>query len=197
MIFDVGSNTGQSVELFRSHFHTFSIHAFEPSAKTFTILESKHAATPGIVRLNNVALGSRHESREFIENTESDMSSLLAPGPDCWGEIASRSQVNVQTLDDYASLNQIGYIDILKIDTQGFELEVLKGSVRMLREHRVRMVYAEVIFSEMYEGMPRFDEFFSFLLDRGFVLISIYEIFHREGRADWTDVLFVDPQFGL
>jgi hypothetical protein len=125
------------------------------------------------------------------------MSSFLAPERDCWGEIALRSQVKLETMDDYTSLNQISYVDILKIDTQGFELEVLKGAARMMREHRIRLIYAELIFSEMYEGMPRFDEILRFVLDRGFVLISMYEVFHRDGRAGWTDVLFLDPRFGL
>jgi FkbM family methyltransferase len=196
VIFDVGSNEGQSIEFFRSHFRALSIHAFEPSAKTFSILESKHSATPGVVRLNNFGLGSFHESREFVENTEPGMSSFLAPGRDSWGEIALRSHVNLQTLDDYASLNQISHIDILKSDTQGFELEVLKGAERMMREHRIRMIYVELIISEMYQGMPRFDELLRFLLDRGFVLISIYEVTHRDGRAAWTDALFLDPRFG-
>ncbi len=173
------------------------IHAFETSAKTFSILESKHAATPGVVRLSNFGLGSRHKSRELVENTESGMSSFLAPERDCWGEIALRSQVKLETMDDYTSLNQISYVDILKIDTQGFELEVLKGAARIMREHRIRLIYAELIFSEMYEGMPRFDEILRFVLDRGFVLISMYEVFHRDGRAGWTDVLFLDPRFGL
>jgi FkbM family methyltransferase len=76
------------------------------------------------------------------------MSSFLAPERDCWGEIALRSQVKLETMDDYTSLNQISYVDILKIDTQGFELEVLKGAARMMREHRIRLIYAELIFSE-------------------------------------------------
>ena len=149
VVFDVGSNEGQSIESFRSHVHTSSIHAFQPSAKTFGILESKHAATPGVVRLNNFGLRSRHESRELVENAESGMSSFLAPGRDCWGEIVLRSQVKLETLDDYTSLSQISYVDILKIDTQGFELEALKGSVRMISEHRIRLIYAELIFPEM------------------------------------------------
>jgi FkbM family methyltransferase len=163
--------------------------------KTFGILKLKHAATPGVVRLNNFGLGSHHESRELVENTDSGVSSFLAPGRDCWGEIALRSQAKLRTLDDYTSLNQISYLDILKIDTQGFELEILKGSARVMREHR--LTYAESIFSEMYEAMPHFDEILRFVLDRGFMLISMYEVFHSDGRAGWADALFLDPRFGL
>src|ERR1700735_3815973 len=119
LVFDVGSNTGQTIDEVRAYFPEFSLHGFEPSPQTFAPLKEKYSATPGVVKLNNFGLGARHEVKEFIENSKSDMSSFLEPDRDCWGEIAARIPVQIETLDDYASLNFVSYIDILKIDTQG------------------------------------------------------------------------------
>src|SRR6266700_882712 len=86
-IFDVGSNIGQSIDNFRSHFAAPYIHSFEPGAKNFEVLASKYTGVDRL-QLNNFGLGARCESREFIENTRSDMSSFLEPARDCWGEIS-------------------------------------------------------------------------------------------------------------
>jgi FkbM family methyltransferase len=193
-IFDVGSNIGQSIDIFRSRFAAPYIHSFEPSTKNFELLRSKYS---GVERLhfNNFGLGARCETREFIENTKSDMSSFLEPARDCWGEISARGSKEISTVDVYAAAKQVSGIDILKTDTQGFDLEVLKGAAGMIREHRVRCIFTELIFSIMYEHMARFDEIVRFVLDNGFVLVSFYEIFYKQERAAWTDALFFDPNY--
>jgi FkbM family methyltransferase len=193
---DVGANIGQSIEKFRSNLANPQIHSFEPSASTFSILESKYRGTPGIVALNNFGLGSRSESKELIENSTSRMSSFLEPGRDCWGDIVNRQSRNIYSLDDYAATHQLSQIDILKTDTQGFDLEVLKGAERMIRAHRVKLLLIELTFAQIYKGAPRFDEILRFVLDRGFELVSFYEVIHRNDRAGETDALFLDPRFG-
>jgi FkbM family methyltransferase len=193
-IFDVGSNTGQSIEIFRSRFAAPAIHSFEPSTANFELLQSKYSGVERL-HLNNFGLGARCETREFIENTRSDMSSFLEPARDCWGEVSARGSKEISTVDAYSAAKEISGIDILKTDTQGFDLEVLKGAAGMIREHRVRCIFTELIFSNMYEHMPRFDELLRFVLDNGFVLISFYEFFYQQERASWSDALFFDPNY--
>jgi len=84
---------------------------------------------------------------------------------------------------------------LLKSDTQGFDLEVLKGADRMLAEHRIRLIYLEIIFSKMYENLPRADKIYAFMADHGFELVSFYKTYFQNGRAGWTDALFIDPDF--
>ena len=192
VIFDVGSNVGQSIDIFKAHFAEPYIHSFEPGTKNFDILKSKYSKVDRL-HFNNFGLGARCETREFIENTSSDMSSFLEPAQDCWGELSARTSKEISTIDAYCAAKQISNIDILKTDTQGYDLEVLKGAAGMLREHRVRLIFMELIFSDMYEHLPRFDEVVRFVLDNGFVLISFYEFFFQKERASWTDALFLDP----
>src|SRR5258708_5323886 len=80
VVFDVGANVGQSVEQIRTYFDQPVIHAFEPSPDTFVKLQ---AATQGIpnVTLNNVALGRDAGTADFVQNSESVLSSLLEFGP--------------------------------------------------------------------------------------------------------------------
>ena len=119
---------------------------------------------------------------------------MLAPAGECWGKLNQIIPVQVQTIDDYCDKNSIGQIDILKIDTQGFDYEVLKGAERMLRDGRVRLIYTEIIFSEMCRGIPRFDKVYAYLSDNQYKLVSFYQQYYQNNRLSWTDALFMGPQ---
>jgi FkbM family methyltransferase len=194
IVFDVGANLGQSIEEFRRYFARPTIHSFEPSPGTFEELRRRSAGVPDL-KLNNAALGSRAESRTFLENKCPDMSSFLEPSVDCWGAIEQRRPVEVWTLDDYCDREGVDRIDILKSDTQGYDLEVLRGAEAMIRRQAIHLIYMEIIFSDMYKGLPRLDEIYGFLADRGFALVSFYAFQFQKDRASWTDALFVHPGF--
>jgi FkbM family methyltransferase len=194
VVMDVGANVGQLVLRFRSAFKDPSIHAFEPGESAFAELQRRTSAIPD-VHLNHFALGAQSGSLELVENTDSSMSSLLEPGTDYWGSIKQRRPVKEQTLDEYCAMHRVNEIDILKSDTQGFDLEVLKGANQMLTSRRVHMVFLEITFSDMYKRLPRLDDIYGFLIDRGFQLVAFYKFHYRDYRARWTDALFVNPQY--
>lgn len=123
------------------------------------------------------------------------MSSILEPSADCWGEIKARVQVELRTLDAYCTEHRITHIDILKVDTQGFDLEVIKGARELLKLRRIRMIYMEITFSDMYKGLPRLDEIYGFLASQGFSLVSFYAFHYQHDRAGWTDALFINPHY--
>ena len=123
------------------------------------------------------------------------MSSFLELGADAWGDIEKTTMVDVVTVDSFCRDRNIGTIDILKSDTQGYDLEVFKGCRRMIEENRIRMVYSEVTFSNHYRGQPSFDEVFRFLLDRRFALVAFYTFHFQERLAGWTDALFINREF--
>jgi FkbM family methyltransferase len=196
LVLDVGANRGQSIERLRRVFARPVIHAFEPGRDTFVALQRRAAGIPDL-HVNNVAVGARAESRTFIDTEPDEMSSLLEPSTDAWGRIKRRYAVEVITVDDYCAARGIDLIDILKSDTQGFDLDVMKGAERMIGRRAIRFIYTEVTFSDMYEGLPRFDEIYAFLADRGFALVSFYDFYYQHDRAGWTDALFVAGDAGV
>ena len=60
--------------------------------------------------------------------------------------------VDIIRLDDYTSENNIKEIDILKIDTQGYESKVLNGCTNLLKKNSIKVIKLELIFSEIYEN---------------------------------------------
>jgi FkbM family methyltransferase len=196
VVFDVGANVGQSVDRFRETLDDSIIHSFEPEPATFAELRRRKSDVAG-VHLNNFALGSSRGTAELNRNTNSDMSSILQPGRDSWGTIDGRISVEVRTLDEYCDDHRVTHIDILKSDTQGYDLEVLKGAEQLLAQGRIKLIYLEIIFSRMYEKLPRPDEVLAYLADHGFSLVSFYEIHYQQERAGWTDALFINPEYEL
>ena len=192
MLFDVGANRGQTIERLRKTFAHPVIHAFEPGRRTFAELERRMSGIADL-HLNNLALGERAESRTLYDTDPPDMTSLLEQSVDAWGKVRDTYPVEVITLDDYCASRGIERIDILKSDTQGFDLAVIKGAQRMIERRAVRLIFMEITFSDMYKGSPRFDETYAYLADRGFALVSFYDFYYQHGRAGWTDALFIAP----
>ena len=105
------------------------------------------------------------------------------------------TSVEVKTLDDYCKENSVESLNLLKSDTQGYDLEVLKGAQGLLEQNRVQLIFIELNLNDAYKGQPRVDEILGFALDHGFSLVSLYNFHYRDGRASWADALFVNPTF--
>jgi hypothetical protein len=128
----------------------------------------------------------------LIENSRSAMTSFLPPAEESWGQTTAETPVDIITLDDYCASHGVESVDLLKIDTQGFDFEVLKGADRLLTQGAIRLVLLELIFANLYEGVPPFDEIYRFLLERGFHLVGTYDPHHAaDGRLAWCDALFM------
>jgi FkbM family methyltransferase len=192
VIFDVGANVGQTVIAIRRRCQMAAIHAFEPSPSTFAILQ-RNLVRVRNVRLNNIALGAADGALNLLENTASDMSSFLSPGTTHWGETRTITKVPVSTVDAYAAKHGIERIGLLKIDTQGFDLEVAKGASSLIKNGRIDAVLTELSFIDLYAGGPRAQEVMTFWNDLGWSLVRFYDFARPQGLLGWCDALYVAP----
>lgn len=190
IFFDVGANKGQSIRNFRNQFPECTVHSFEPSPATYEQLKNSVQTGDG-VSIWNYGLGSVSGKMKLLENSSSDMTSFLPLGEAGWGKIVNETWVTVKTVDQFCRDNKIQRIDVLKSDTQGFDLEVLKGADKMISEERIGLLYFEITFAKLYENMPLLSDIFEFLESRDFHLVSFYRFFYRTQLASWTDALFV------
>ena len=189
MVLDVGANVGQSIAQFREAFPRAVIHSFEPSPTTYAELKRRNQDVAD-VNLWNSGVGATTGSLSFLVNSDPYMSSFLAPGPTAWGQVVQTPVVPVITLDDFTAREAIERVHVLKSDTQGYDLEVLKGCKKLFAEKRVDLVYYEAIVSNMYDSLPPFYDVFRFLAEGGFSLVSLYDQHYQNGMLSWTDVLF-------
>lgn len=131
------------------------------------------------------------------------MSSLFAPNkasvPSSYLDIMEVSEtitVPAVSIDQYCSSNSIERINLMKIDVQGGELRVLKGSAGMLGAQSIDIVLAEAFMLAFYDEAPLFDELITFMASFGYRVRGLYEptISGRSGRIQWADFVFVSPQ---
>jgi hypothetical protein len=83
--------------------------------------------------------------------------------------------VRVVSLDEFLEEKQISHIDILKIDAEGFDLEVLKGGTKFLQSAEDVFLYIETTFRREDNDHTNFDEIHSFIYEYGFRFVGIYD----------------------
>lgn len=164
-IFDVGANRGQSVRFFKNHYPNSKIYAFEPSTRSGKKLKKfiEHRQYEGIFMIP-IAFGNSQKEMLFYESDLSETSTFTMPNQDSRNLkiknlILLQKQKNsykptvvqMTTLDNFVHVNKIDAIDILKIDVEGYELEVIQGSSHTLRLGKVKVVQIEVHDSGMYK----------------------------------------------
>lgn len=76
--------------------------------------------------------------------------------------------ITIDTVDEFTENRNITHIDFLKMDVQGWEMEVLMGAKTLLREKRVRFIYTEVGFRREDRDMQHFCKINDYLESKGF-----------------------------
>lgn len=195
VIFDVGANVGDFTECVLAHQPWAIIHAFEPVPKAFELFRRKFHDYKDIY-YRNVALGSKQgqklinvshfvEASSFLEN--GSLLSNRVYGIDF--TVTETLPVEVETMTSYCRQNSINRIKLLKLDVQGYELEVLKGAEAVLDS--VQFIYAEAQFQELYENGPLFQDLYVFLHQRQFELVQMTSFrADDDGRLMECDMIF-------
>ncbi len=104
--------------------------------------------------------------------------------------------VDVRQLDQTCRALKLDRIDLLKTDTEGYDLEVLQGASRLLAEQRITLVLAEVSFAGDTSRHTPFPPLQGLLQDYGFDLVGFYHQSHfrRLSTLDYCDALFIQPE---
>ena len=173
-IIDVGAHKGETINFFLKNFNPRKIFSFEASKKNFDILsqkiykyKKKYPHTD--LYLENKALGSINELKEFKQMKESSSSTFaninlnsnyLKKKKFFLGikenkDLFDVTQIKIIPLSDYLKKNSLDEIDLLKIDTEGFEFQILKGVERDLEKFKL------ILFEHHYDNMIKKDYTFS------------------------------------
>ena len=84
-----------------------------------------------------------------------------------------KEKVSINTIDNYLISKNIEFIDIVKIDTQGYEPKVLEGALNALKSKKIQTILAEIIISDIYKSNVSFFELEKNLINNGYKLISL------------------------
>ncbi|WP_370326609.1 FkbM family methyltransferase [Euzebya sp.] len=186
-IIDVGAFEGEWTSLVRLVFpgaRVLMVEAQESKAGALrSLVESGH----GDVQLAIAVAGPKDgQSVNFYE---------METGSSVLGELSDVSRTvttaKVRTLDSIVAdlPSHWGAPDFIKVDVQGYELEVLRGAEAVLSSARFAML--EVSLIQYNEGAPLLAEVIAFMDDRDFRVVDIFqEMRRRDGQLIQLDVLF-------
>ena len=177
IVFDVGANRGNFSEEALNLFPESRVYGFEPHPKTFEILTSR--VRTDRFSAHKIALSDRKGAVNFFDYGGLGHTNSLVDNARFavrFNQSATRIQVDCQTIDDFCSENNIEEITLLKIDTEGNDIRVLKGAKSLLERRKIKMVYFE--FNDYFakEGVEggSLHEVAEFLAPFGFCFVATY-----------------------
>lgn len=180
-ILDVGANIGQFAIGASKIIQNSTVHCFEPSSATFQKLKTK--STDRIL-VNHAGLGASRGSKLLYEGQDRSVkASFVLYDQSGEGELAQ-----VWTVDSYCLQHNLHTVELLKIDVEGFELEVLKGAKDMIDQGKIKFIQFEfgginhvqqkVFLQDFFDFLPQYSIYR--ILQRGLVKLSykpFYEIY--------------------
>ena len=185
-IFDIGAHKGETIKFFLKNFEFEKIFSFEPIPETFELLKKNINLLDNFKKkkivLENSAVGSAETKISIKQMVESSSSTirdinqnskyfnkkkklLYSSKEDFFKKI----DVNQITLNKYTKINSIEKIDFLKIDTEGYELDVLIGLENKIE--KVRFILFEHHYHDMIKKNYTFSDINYFLLKNNFIQI--------------------------
>ncbi|MCX6926239.1 MAG: FkbM family methyltransferase, partial [Verrucomicrobia bacterium] len=170
-VLDIGANIGiVSVWLSKLVGKKGSVHAFEPNPEIYATLEKtiqRNQATN--IHAHPVALGAKAEQKELrILGGNAGSGSLILNDNQADCKVFS---VPVRTLDSIVAQEKLEAIRLIKIDVEGFEAEVLRGGLQVLKSIRPQVVLFESV--DQWEGRLRDQPVFRLLHDAGYGFFAI------------------------
>jgi FkbM family methyltransferase len=219
-VVDVGANIGQTLESFLSWWPTARCLSLEPLPAAFAELQDVVAkysvraeaincgvgSSPGKLTLNGSnkqsTTSSFHKMNKSAETAQAHHGLRSTPSfLELGAEDNYEVEVSVEKLDDIltSSKNKSATwfnenrVDVLKIDTQGWELEVLRGATEVLK--RTKVVLTEWQFDDIYGQPPPIHELDKILSDAGFRFWDISHIYKdlKTMRTLWVDLIYAKP----
>jgi FkbM family methyltransferase len=196
IIFDVGANNGQSIERFKKLFTNYNIFAFEPQPNEVQFLVNKYGKDESIkilpyavgdrssiIELNVMQKSGTSTLREI--NTKSDyiiQKSKIHKVTEANQLIKQKVQVRTETLDDFIEKNKIIKVNILKIDTEGYESFVLAGAQQSLSKKIFDLIEVEITIDDRFGSTSNFYDIEKFLIPYGYQVIAFDDLYSRDIR---------------
>jgi len=176
-VIDVGAHLGETINLFSKNLNIKKMICYEASKINFNKLaKSKNSKDLNII-INNIALGSEKNELEFFQTSESSSSTFckIDHNSNYFKRknnilnifqkdkyIASSEVIKLKTLKDEFIKYNLKHVDILKIDTEGFEFDVIKGAGYKLK--LIKFILFEHHYDKMLIKNYKFSKINQYLL---------------------------------
>ena len=189
-IIDVGAHEGETVLLFLKHFNIEKIISYEASMINYAKLNKINNSK---IIINNIALGNEEKELEFFQTSESSSSTFCKINYNSKyfkrkkkilsffnkNEYIVKSElIKLKTLENEFTRLNLKYADILKIDTEGFEFDVIKGARNKLKY--IKFILFEHHYDQMIIKNYKFGQINDYLTQLNFKRIIKFKMPFRK-----------------
>ena len=165
---------GQTAVHFVSMFPKSTIFSFEPEPVAFKQLQANVRLIANVTTIS-CALGSKKETRTMCRTYDSGLYRFISERESSVLGIVDEVEVPIDTVDCFCRDHEIERVDLLKTDTEGYDLEVLKGATNLLERGMVNFVYSECEFESVSkDSHTNFFELYDFLRRYSFNIVAVY-----------------------
>ena len=191
-LIDVGAHHGESIKFFKKNFSIDQIYAFEPNIDNFKILKEKVKDVKN-VKFFNTAVGNKKGLINFTNHYDSESSTVVKINQksnyfrkknfylNFFNEKKNRiknTQVKIDSLENLINIDEFNFIDLIKIDTEGYDFNVIKGLGNLIS--KVRFIYFEHHFHDMLLKDYKFNDVDTFLKSKNFKKVFKTKMFFRK-----------------
>ena len=191
-LIDVGAHHGESIRFFKKNFSIDKIYAFEPNIDNFKILKEKVKDVKNI-KFFNTAVGNKKGLINFTNHYDSESSTVVKINQksnyfkkknfylNFFNEKKNRiknTQVKIDSLENLINIDEFNFIDLIKIDTEGYDFNVIKGLGNLIS--KVRFIYFEHHFHDMLLKDYKFNDVDTFLKSKNFKKVFKTKMFFRK-----------------
>ncbi len=178
-VFDVGANRGQTYIHLRSWFPDAPVYCFEPAKETFEKLKQT-VGDDARAEAHQVALASKSGRAGFTTGLGTG-NHIVKSDTDSAQE---KTEVEMLTGDQFCQRHDISEIDFLKIDTEGYDLDVLLGFADMLRHGCIDFIQVECSPNLDNRFHVHLERFIHFLHPFNYRLCHLIEPVRRVHKTD-------------
>ena len=188
IFFDVGCHKGETIDIFQKNFKINKIFAFDINKHVLDEIDKTKYNNVSFFIGHGDGLGPRETNKKSSYNNFKKLVIKLLNFPK--KKISKKFyKVEIITLDNFCKTNSIPVIDLLKIDVEGGELNVLKGSTKLIRQTKL------VIFEHHYDDSLikeyKFSDINNILIKNGFIKLSRNKLLFRK----IFDYIYVNKAF--
>ncbi len=140
IVVDIGAHIGSETVLLGSKLASGRIYSFEPTPAILPHLKANISINNLMDRIvvESMAISDHNGYTKFYLSTESEVNSLHK------NKGSKEISIKTITLDKYASVYDIQHVNLLKIDVEGYEYAVIRGSKSLLTKHKIDVIVFEV-----------------------------------------------------
>jgi FkbM family methyltransferase len=193
LVYDVGANTGQFATSLRTGGYKGDIVSFEPIKSVFETL-ARNSRSDAKWMVHNCGLGSVKGEAKINVSRDTVYSSILSEDEfalehNPWAAVERTEEIRIDTLDA-VSVGATANV-LVKIDTQGFERQVLEGGTKTIQQ--AVGVLMELPIMHLYKGTWEFHEALAHMMSIGFVPSQITPVSFEKTSLIEVNCLFRRP----